>query len=124
MDPIALGGGSIATLKPLRDRFGRHLSRWAGTGGFLSWWGRSLEGWIPARWRRAVGMDRGRLLLQMEGTGLLVRLQRADGLRELARLPATAPAEAELRAALGAESADLPRWLVLPASAGLRRRLA
>src|SRR3546814_14853107 len=40
--PFALGGGSIATLTPLRDRFGRQLARWAGSGDFLAWWGRSL----------------------------------------------------------------------------------
>jgi len=124
MDPIALGGGSIATLKPLRDRFGRHLSRWAGTGGFLSWWGRSLEAWVPRRWRRAVGLDRGRLLLPLDGDDLVVQLQRAEGLRELTRLPLPALGGNALRAALLPDTADLPRWLLLPAASGLRRRLA
>ncbi len=123
MDPIALGGGSIATLKPLRDRFGRHLARWAGTGGFLEWWGRSLAAWVPARWRRALGMDRGRLLLQPEADGVQLRLQRSGGIRELASLPGHAGGELELRAAIAGHLADLPRWLLLPAAAGLRRRL-
>lgn len=124
MDPFALGGGSIATLKPLRDRFGRHLARWAGTGGFIEWWGRSLAAWVPARWRRAVGMDRGRLLLQADAAGVQVRLQRAEGIRELALLAPATPMDLELRAALAPELADLPRWLLLPAATGLRRRLA
>ena len=81
MDPLALGGGSIATLNALRDRDGR-------LAGFFAWWGRSLAAWWP-------GLDRGRLLL------------RADAM----------PVEP------GALQSDLPRWLVLPASAGLRRRL-
>jgi general secretion pathway protein L len=78
MDRIALGGGSIATLKSLRD-----------------WWGRSLAAWLPPRWRRALGLDRGRLLLRAGEAG-------------------EAPPGA---------AADLPRWLLLPAGAGLRRRL-
>lgn len=97
MDPLALGGGSIATLKPLRDRIGRHASRWSGGDGtFFAWWGRSLAAWLPVAWRRALGLDRGRLLL------------RAD-----AQPIEPAPAQA-----------DLPRWLLLPAAAGLRRRLS
>jgi general secretion pathway protein L len=111
-------------LKPLSDRLGRHLSRWSGADGFLTWWGRSLAAWMPPRWRRAVGMDRGRLLLLAEGDGLLVRLQRADGLRDLAQLSQGAAGELDLQSGLAPELADLPRWLLLPAASGLRRRLA
>lgn len=88
MDRLALGGGSIATLKSLRDRDGR-------LAGFFAWWGRSLAAWLPPRWRRALGLDRGRLLL------------RADQ-------PLPAPSAAQ---------ADLPCWLLLPAASGLRRRM-
>ena len=123
MDPFALGGGSIATLTPLRDRFGRHLARWAGTGDFLAWWGRSLAAWVPPRWRRAVGLDRGRLLLQPDAAGVQLRLQRDDGIRDLAALPHPEDGDLGLRAALPHEFADLPRWLLLPAASGLRRRL-
>ena len=124
MDPLALGGGSIATLTPLRDRFGRHLSRWSGVGGFMAWWGRSLAAWVPTRWRRAVGMDRGRLLLEAGEQGVGMRLQRADGLRELANLPQADAGAADLPSMLAPELAELPRWLLLPERAGLRRRLA
>jgi general secretion pathway protein L len=78
MDAIALGGGSIATLTP-----------------FLAWWGRALAAWLPPGWRRALGMDRGRVLLRA-----------GDDARDVPT-----------------SLSDLPRWLLLPASAGLRRRL-
>lgn len=78
MDAIALGGGSIATLTP-----------------FLAWWGRALAAWLPPGWRRALGMDRGRVLLRA-----------GDDARDVPP-----------------SLSDLPRWLLLPASAGLRRRL-
>lgn len=123
MDPFALGGGSIATLTPLRDRFGRQLARWAGSGDFLAWWGRSLAAWVPARWRRAIGMDRGRLLLQPDAAGVQLRLQRDDGIRDLAGLPRLEAGDPGLRPALPPELADLPRWLLLPAASGLRRRM-
>lgn len=123
MDAAALGGGSIATLTPLRDRFGRHLARWAGTGDFLAWWGRSLAAWVPPRWRRAVGLDRGRLLLQPDAQGVQLRLQRDGDIRDLAGLPHPSGGDLALRGALAPELADLPRWLLLPPASGLRRRL-
>jgi general secretion pathway protein L len=95
MDAFALGGGSIATLMSWRDRIGRHALRWSGTPGFLAWWGRSLAAWLPPAWRRALGMDRGRVLLRA-----------GDDVRDVPRT-----------------LADQPRWLLLPASSGLRRRL-
>src|SRR5690606_39204610 len=64
--------------------------------GFFAWWGRSLAAWLPQGWRRALGFNRGRLLLR----------------------PGQSLPEAT------ATQGDLPRWLLLPASAGLRRRLA
>jgi len=78
MDATALGGGSIATLTP-----------------FLAWWGRALGASLPPAWRRALGMDRGRVLLRA-----------GDDARDVPQ-----------------SLADLPRWLLLPAAAGLRRRL-
>lgn len=88
MDRLALGGGSIATLKSLRDRDGR-------LAGFFAWWGRSLAAWLPPGWCRALGLDRGRLLLRPDQ-------------------PLPEPSAAQ---------ADLPRWLLLPAASGLRRRM-
>jgi len=95
MDATALGGGSIATLTPLRDRFGRGAPRWSGIAGFLAWWGRALAASLPPAWRRALGMDRGRVLLRA-----------GDDARDVPQA-----------------LSDLPRWLLLPAASGLRRRL-
>jgi general secretion pathway protein L len=108
----------------LRDRFGRQVARWTGTGGFFAWWGRSLAGWLPRRWRLALGLDRGRLLLQPDADAVQLRLQDGDGVRDLAHVPGLAAADGDaLAALLSPELADLPRWLLLPAAAGLRRRL-
>jgi len=124
-----MGGGSIVTLRlpvssGLRDRFGRQVARWTGTGGFFAWWGRSLAAWLPRRWRLALGLDRGRLLLQPDADAVQLRLQDGDGVRDLAHVPGLAAADGDaLAALLSPELADLPRWLLLPAAAGLRRRL-
>jgi general secretion pathway protein L len=128
----------------LRDRVGRLPSAWlpgrlaAGTGGFLSWWGRSLAAWLPVRWRALLGVRRDRLLLAnllfdpgRPGDGLQLRLERDDGVggpvvEDLATLPALAAFEDEgdpLQGVLAPAVADAPRWLLLPAATGLRRRL-
>ena len=78
MDATGLGGGSIATLTP-----------------FLAWWGRALAASLPPAWRRALGMDRGRVLLRA-----------GDDAHDIPQA-----------------LADLPRWLLLPAAHGLRRRM-
>ena len=126
----------------LRDRFGRFGTRLGpGVGGFargfLTWWGQALAAWLPLRVRRALGMDRGRLLLQVDGDALQLRLQLGSEVRHLGHLPGLAegvvlaPAAPEigplvvdrLAPVLGASIADLPRWLLLPASISLRRRM-
>jgi len=124
----------------LRDALGRGSARWLGDEGFLAWWSRSLAAWLPRAWRVVLGLDRGRLLLQVpahaaddidDDTGsaaadsLQLRLQDGDGLRDIARIPRPAD-EAEgdpLAALLQPQAADLPRWLLLPGVAVLRRRL-
>lgn len=129
--------GSWSTDHPLR-RLGTRLV--PGAGGFLSWWGRNLAAWLPQRARQALGMDRGRLLLQVQGESLTLRLQRGAELRDLGVLPGLADASGPDLAALAAPGAaarpadplapllspglaDLPRWLLLPAASSLRRRL-
>lgn len=126
----------------LRDRFGRLGARpGPGAGGFasgfLAWWGLALASWLPLRVRQALGMDRGRLLLQVDGDALQLRLQLGSEVRDLGHLPGlaegvvTAPAAPEigplvadpLAPVLGTSIADLPRWLLLPASISLRRRM-
>ena len=107
-------------------RIGERMPRFGGVRGFLAWWGRSLQSWLPVRWREVLGFDRGRLLLQQEGGAVLVRHERADGLRDLAQLPESAAlssASGQLQSILAPSAHDLPRWLLLPAGASLRRRM-
>lgn len=131
---------------PSKDRLSRYLARWSGAGGFFAWWGRSLLAWLPRRLRLALGLDRGRLLLQPHGTGAQVevqlRLQDGEGVRDIANIPQAldgslydAGMHADdgrhdadegvdaLAGLLPPNLADLPRWLLLPAASGLRRRL-
>lgn len=95
--------------------------------GLLAWWGRALAAWLPVRLRRALGVDRGRLLLVPVADGEVdLRLQRDGELHELGRLPGLADASGDdpLAAVLSPAAVDLPRWLVLPAGSSLVRRLA
>ena len=116
----------------LQDRLGRFGARLSGstlrtgTGGFLSWWGAALASWLPPRVRQVLGMDRGRLLLLVEGDVLRLRLQRGDEIRDLGNIPSLKDMEATgdpLARVLGVRLSDLPRWLLLPAGSSLRRRL-
>ncbi|HEY4561202.1 MAG TPA: hypothetical protein VIG54_10730, partial [Lysobacter sp.] len=56
--------------------------------GLLAWWGRALAAWLPLRMRRALGVDRGRLLLMPRDDGQVqLRLHRDGELHELGLLP-------------------------------------
>lgn len=128
-----MGGRHIATLTTslrqrwiARDGFAVFGGRIGGPRGFLAWWGASLLAWLPRRWRMALGMDRGRLLLQPDRDGVQLRLENSDGLRDVARLPPLDDAGSATDTLLGLlspASHDLPRWLLLPASVALRRRM-
>jgi len=116
----------------LQDRLGRFGARLSGstlrtgTGGFFSWWGNALASWLPPRVRQLLGMDRGRLLLLVEGDVLRLRLQRGDEISDLGNVPSLAGLESRhdpLESVLGVRLSDLPRWLLLPAGSALRRRL-
>ncbi len=89
---------------PSKDRLSRYLARWSGADGFFAWWGRSLLSWLPRRLRLALGLDRGRLLLQPHGTGahaeVQLRLQDGEGVRDIASIPQASTAQG-LDAALG-----------------------
>ena len=115
-----------------QDRLRRLGARLApGAGGFAHWWAHNLAAWLPARVRRVLGFDRGRLLLQVQGDGVQLRLQQAGDLRDLGAVPQLALPDEDaivapvdpLAALLPPRLADLPRWLLLPAAAGLRRSL-
>lgn len=122
---------STPAAERLQDRLGRFARLRgsvlrSGTGGFLSWWGHALAAWLPPRLRQLLGMDRGRLLVQVEADALRLRLQRGDAIRELGSAPlltGMGPARDPLAPALGVRLSDLPRWLLLPAATSLRRRL-
>nr|WP_261370149.1 PilN domain-containing protein [Lysobacter antibioticus] len=80
------------------------------------------------RTRQALGVDRGRLLLQVDGDSVHLRLQQAGEVRDLAVLPSladltAAAASDPLEPLLPPRVAELPRWLLLPPASSLRRRL-
>ncbi|GAB3753790.1 PilN domain-containing protein [Lysobacter olei] len=119
----------------LRDRLGRAGTLMpVGAGGFLAWWGTSLSAWLPERWRHALGLGTGHLLLQPGVEGVQLRLQQGAEIRDLAHLPPL-PAEPPgtgsptdtpgdpLARVLSARAAELPRALLLPPSVALRREL-
>ncbi len=94
--------------------------------GFRQWWTRSLAAWLPARVRDLFGLSPQRLLLQPTGEGLRLALWRGDEVRTLADLPMPAGAADQgdpLARLLSPAMARVPRWLVLPGHAVLRRRL-
>ena len=119
----------------LRDRLGPIRARlWPGAGRFLDWWAQGLAAWLPTSMRRALGVGRGRLMLQADGGEIVLARQQGDGLHELGRIPAQAavdamasppfPADTDpLGRLLAPRVSELPRWLLLPASSCLRRRL-
>ena len=138
-------------------RFGARLR--PGAGGFFAWWGQALASWLPASWRALFGLVHERLLVSLDipsnaqssdaaltmhlapaDPTLLLRLQTAEGLRDVGRVPwldaAVEQAVAEgaasdndaafedpLTRILAPSLAELPRWLLMPAGTGLRRRM-
>ena len=94
---------------------------------FLAWWGQGLSAWLPAAWRGALAASSDRLLLQLADDDLLLlRHQGADGIRDIAALPVPPPRSngADPFATLLSDAGrELPRWVLLPAEAGLRRTL-
>ncbi|WP_240097419.1 PilN domain-containing protein [Thermomonas flagellata] len=109
---------------PTLDRAGALLGRARDAFG---WWADGLRAWLPAGWRRALAASGERLWLQAEADGLRLCRQDAQGEQELARLPLPLPAASlgsdPLAGVLRETGARLPRWLRLPAAAGLRRPL-
>lgn len=111
----------------LRQRLGR-AGGWLrpGVGSFWSWWTHALASWLPPRLRMLFGLAHERLLLRHDGGSLHLALERGDALAEIATLPWAAHDDGgddPLASLLAGRAADLPRWLLLPASIGLRRRL-
>lgn len=110
----------------LRDSFGTYGAKIGlGAGGLFAWWRAALASWLPARWQALFGWARDRLLLVREGDGFQLRLDRTGEILDLGHLPLpeTDAAADPLAPVLGPQVVDLPRWLVLPANSGLRRRM-
>ncbi len=99
--------------------------------GFWAWWMRGLASWVPSRLRAVFGLSQQRLLLQSDGDEVRLLLTGRtetgqDTVRLLGRIPADLEAregDDPLAGIVSARVAGLPRWLLLPASEGLRRRL-
>ncbi len=107
----------------MRDRLDSLRGRLApGAGGFFAWWIQALSSWLPHRWRALLGLTRDRLLLRPQGDELTLQWQDTDGLRDLAQVPLPLDA-GDLDRLLTRRVAELPRWLLLPASDALRRPL-
>lgn len=104
----------------------------AGLRGFWAWWMRGLASWVPSRLRAVFGLSQQRLLLLREGDEVRLLLTRRDEhdqdrLRELGRVPldlSSSEGDDPLAGIVSARVAGLPRWLLLPAGEGLRRRLS
>jgi general secretion pathway protein L len=110
----------------LRDSLGAYGAKLGlGAGGFLAWWRAALVSWLPVRWQTLFGWARDRLLLASDGEAIELRLDRANERLDLGRLPTpdSDVAGDPLARVLGAQVVDLPRWLVLPATRGLRRHM-
>ncbi|WP_159017343.1 PilN domain-containing protein [Cognatiluteimonas profundi] len=110
----------------LRDSLGAYGAKIGlGAGGFFAWWRTSLAAWLPLRWQSLFGWARDRLLLSCDGEAVELRLDRIGEILDLGRLPLAEPGSAAdpLATVLGPRIVDLPRWLVLPANRGLRRRM-
>jgi general secretion pathway protein L len=84
------------------------------------WW--SLLAWLPNGWRVFLGGAQERLLLAREGENLRVQRLHDGQLRDVGLVPLLA-GQTRLDRLLVGRAALLPRWWLLDAGEGLRRRL-
>jgi len=110
----------------LRDSLGTYGAKIGlGANGLFAWWRAALASWLPPRWQAIFGWARDRLLLVPDEAGFELRLDRSGDIVDLGQLPLPAADATDdpLARLLGPQVVDLPRWLVLPAGNGLRRRM-
>jgi len=130
---VAISGASAQAVLT-HSRWRARVAAWTGPlgprlGAFWRWWGTALLAWLPDAVRERFGLWPQRLLLRVDDDRLRLTLLRGQaydlGALALDKLVmAGGPVVADpLSAHLPAAVADLPRWLLLPASAVLRRRL-
>jgi len=128
---VAQAGGHDASVS--RD-WRTQLAQWEARvrpriGAFWRWWSQALLAWLPDSLRDRLGLWPQRLLLRSEGDGLRMTLLRG-GAHELGMLALDmvitgvdgAPGD-PLSAHLPAAVIEVPRWLLLPTTCVLRRRL-
>ena len=110
----------------LRDSLGAYGARIGlGAGGLFAWWRTAMASWFPTRWQALFGWARDRLLLSCDGDAVELRLDRVGEVVDLGRLPLPEAGAVDdpLTTVLNPQIAELPRWLLLPANRGLRRRM-
>ena len=110
----------------LRDSLGTYGAKIGlGANGLFALWRAALASWLPPRWQAIFGWARDRLLLVPDEAGFELRLDRSGDIVDLGQLPLPAADATDdpLARLLGPQVVDLPRWLVLPAGSGLRRRM-
>lgn len=92
---------------------------------FFAWWGSELRALLPERWRHLLAVESARLLLEPADDELVVTRVLGREAQELARLPLSERdvLPVALSRILGDEQRELPRVLLLPPTAVLRRVL-
>ncbi|WP_101925506.1 MULTISPECIES: PilN domain-containing protein [Luteimonas] len=122
---------SAAPASPSDDAPGRRAWRldgrvFARTRSFLAWWGAALAAWLPRRVRELFGLIGRRLLVEAQSGQLALTLHDSEGSQALATVPMAPLLDVDgdpLVPLLTGRVARTPRWLLLPARAGLRRTL-
>lgn len=92
---------------------------------FLRWWGGELRSLLPERWSRLLAVEHAWLALEVQGAELVGTALDGRGSHEVVRLP-LAERDAlvgALEAALDEERRALPRILLMPPPAVLRRSI-
>ncbi len=96
----------------------------AGLRGFLAWWRAGLLAWLPARLRQVVTAGTEPLLLLPQADRVSLCQHQAGKLHMLAELPLPLATGGDpLLKILRERARQRPRWLLLPATMGLRRTL-
>jgi len=114
----AHAGGWRTRIAPWAERLGPRL------GAFWRWWSAALLAWLPDSLRARFGLWPQRLLLAVDGGHVRMTLLRGQAQAQaLGALDVAAAGTDRLAARLPSALADVPRWLLLPESAVLRRRL-
>lgn len=130
---------SVQPAPSLAHRFGAPLaqarSRFAGSGlqQFLQWWGGELAALLPASWRAVFAAGRARVLYVPAEGEIELQLEEGEHTLPIGRFAVAGADEeavdrredlrARVAARLGAQRAERPRWLMLPAGQVLRRTI-